>query len=113
MLKNRIVLLPFPFDDLSATKVRPAVCLTDPIGPQKHVVLAFISSRVPSAPMPTDFVIDANDPDFAATRLRAASTIQAHRLMTVTTSLIQRKLGILSARLAAQLEKRLRIVFGL
>jgi hypothetical protein len=37
MLKNRIVLLPIPFDDLTATKVRPAVCLTNPIGPHKHV----------------------------------------------------------------------------
>ena len=32
MLKGKIVLVPFPFDDLSATKVRPAVCLTDSIG---------------------------------------------------------------------------------
>jgi mRNA interferase MazF len=113
MLKNRIVLIPFPFDDLSATKVRPAVCLTDPIGPHRHVVVAFVSSRVPPVPMPTDFVIDANHSDFAATRLRAASTIQTHRLMTVTTSVIQRMLGVLSAPLAGELEKRLRVVFGL
>jgi mRNA interferase MazF len=113
MLKNRIVLLPFPFDDLSATKVRPAVCLTEPIGLHKHVVLAFISSRIPIAPLPTDLVIEATHSDFAATRLRAASTIQAHRLMTATTSVIQRKLGILSARLAGEFENRLRIVFGL
>jgi mRNA interferase MazF len=97
MLKNRIVLLPFPFDDLTATKVRPAVCLTNPIGAHKHIVLAFISSRIPAAPMPTDLVIEVSDPDFAATQLRAASTIQVHRLMTVTTSVIQRKLGVISA----------------
>lgn len=41
----KIVLVPFPFDDLSSTKVRPAVCLTDAIGPHQHVVLAFITSR--------------------------------------------------------------------
>ncbi len=113
MLKNSIVLLPFPFDDLTAMKVRPAVCLTNPISPHKHVVLAFISSRIPTAPMPTDFVIEVSHPDFAATRLRAASTIQMHRLMTVTTSVIQRKLGVVSARLVSELEKRLRVVFGL
>jgi mRNA interferase MazF len=33
MTKGRIVLVPFPFDDMTASKVRPAVCLTDPIGP--------------------------------------------------------------------------------
>jgi len=30
MTKNKVVLILFPFDDLSSTKVRPAVCLTDP-----------------------------------------------------------------------------------
>ncbi len=29
MMRGKIVLLPFPFDDFSATKVRPALCLTD------------------------------------------------------------------------------------
>ena len=37
----------FPFDDLSGSKVRPAVCLTDVVGVHGHVVLAFITSAVP------------------------------------------------------------------
>ena len=45
MTKDKIVLVPFPFDDLSAEKVRPAVCLTDPIGQHRHVILAFITSN--------------------------------------------------------------------
>jgi hypothetical protein len=32
-MKYKIVLVPFPFDDLTATKVRPAACLTDEIKP--------------------------------------------------------------------------------
>ena len=46
MTKHSIVLVPFPFDDLSSNKGRPAVCLTDPVGPHRHVILAFITSRV-------------------------------------------------------------------
>ena len=46
MAKSKVVLVPFPFDDLSATKVRPAVCLTEPIGPHRHVILAFIQALV-------------------------------------------------------------------
>lgn len=30
MTKYKVVLVPFPFDDLSSSKVRPAVCLTEP-----------------------------------------------------------------------------------
>lgn len=42
MIRGKVVLIPFPFDDFSGTKVRPAVCLTDPIGTHRHVILAFI-----------------------------------------------------------------------
>ncbi len=31
MTKYKVVLVPFPFDDLSSNKVRPAVCLTNPM----------------------------------------------------------------------------------
>jgi mRNA interferase MazF len=70
MTKYKVVLVPFPFDDLSSTKVRPAVCLTDPIGPYNHVVLAFITSQVPANPLASDFVLDAKAVGFAATGLR-------------------------------------------
>ena len=76
MMKHKVVLVPFPFDDLSSAKVRPAVCLTDSIGTHKHIILAFITSRVPAEPLPTDFVLADNDPEFAATGLRVSSTLQ-------------------------------------
>jgi mRNA-degrading endonuclease toxin of MazEF toxin-antitoxin module len=109
--RNRVVLVPFPFDDLSSTKVRPAVCLTDPIGAHRHVVLAFITSRVPAQLLDTDVVLDSQGADFAATGLRVSSTLQVHRLMTATTSLIRRQLGELSPALQAQVAQRLRRLF--
>ena len=112
MSKHKVVLVPFPFDDLSSSKVRPAVCLTDPIGPHQHVVLAFVTSRAASL-LATDLVLDARDPDFSTTGLRVASTLQLHRLMTVTIALIRRQLGELSPRLQADLNQRLRKLFGL
>jgi len=62
-MKYKIVLVPFPFDDLSSKKVRPAICLTDKIKPYNHVVLAFITSQVLPNPTATDFVIDVKDAD--------------------------------------------------
>jgi len=111
--KYKVVLVPFPFDDLSSSKVRPAVCLTEPIGPHCHVILAFITSRVPAQPLATDLVIHSKDADFFATGLRVSSTLQLHRLMTVTTVLIRRELGRLSPRMQPQVNKRLRKLFGL
>ena len=90
-----MVLIPFPFDDLSSTKVRPAVCLTEPIGPHRHVVVAFITSRVPATLLPSDVIIKQDHAALTATGLRVSSTLQLHRLMTVTTMIIRRELGTL------------------
>lgn len=111
--KYKVVLVPFPFDDLKSTKVRPAVCLTDPVGPHRHIVLAFITSQVPSQPLVTDLVLSSGDEDFKATGLRVSSTLQLHRLMTASTSLVRRQLGYLSPRLQAHAGKRLATLFDL
>jgi mRNA interferase MazF len=112
-MKYKIVLVPFPFDDLTATKVRPAVCLTDEIRPHSHIVLAFITSQVAASASPTDFVIDKSDADFATTGLKVSSTIRLHRLMTVTKSIVQRQLGELSLAQQTEIENRLRKLFSL
>lgn len=111
--KGKVVLVPFPFDDLSAAKVRPAVCLTDPVGPHHPVILAFITSRLPADLLETDLVLDSAQADFAMTGLWASSTLRLHRLMTVSTSLIQRELGALSSDMQKQVASKLRKLFGL
>ena len=58
VIRHRVVLVPFPFDDFSSIKVRPVVCLTEPLGPHRHVVLAFITSRIAGQPLETDLVLD-------------------------------------------------------
>ena len=99
MIRGKVVLVPFPFDDFSGTKVSPGVCLTDPIGTHRHVILAFISSRVPADLLETDFILDSAQADFAATGLRVSSTLRLHRLMTVSIPFLQRELGELSLRM--------------
>jgi mRNA interferase MazF len=113
MLKHKVVLVPFPFDDLSSTKVRPAVCLTDIIGVHHHIVLAFVTSRVVTQPSATDIVIDSSSTDFPHTGLRVSSALQLHRLMTVTASLIQRELGSLPPRLQQEVNTGLRKLLDL
>jgi mRNA interferase MazF len=113
MIKHKVVLVAFPFDDLSTTKVRPAVCLTNPIGSHGHVVLAFITSRISAELLPTDLIIDEHDSGFVNTGLRVSSTLQLHRLMTTATSLIRREIGTLPISMQAQVNERLRNLFDL
>ena len=113
MTKGRIVLVPFPFDDMKASKVRPAVCLTDPVGPYRHGVVAFVSSQMPVDMTTTDVVLDPQRTDFGATGLRVASVLRLHRLVTLTTSLIRRDLGKLSQAWREEVDQKLAVLFGL
>ena len=96
MTRGKVVLVAFPFDDLEGQKARPAICLTDPLGVHRHVVLAFVTSRQPEELLASDIILDPGDPDFAHTGLHVRSTVQTHRLLTVSSSLIKRELGHLS-----------------
>jgi mRNA interferase MazF len=96
MIKGKVVLVPFPFDDLSSTKVRPAVCLTSSLGVYSHIVLAFITSRVSENMLETDILLDSNHVDFPETGLRVSSILKLNRLMTVNKTIIIRELGQLS-----------------
>jgi mRNA interferase MazF len=99
MTRGKVVLVPFPFDDLTTEKARPAVCLTEPVTSHRHIVLAFVTSRQAEEPLDTDVVLAPQDPDFAQTGLQVRSTIRIHRLLTVASSIIKRKLGTLPAGL--------------
>jgi len=112
MIKGKVVLVPFPFDDLTSEKVRPAVCLTEPIGPYGHIILAFISTQIPDHPLDSD-LINSRDSDFSMTGLRDTSSLRLHRLMTVTSSIIKRKLGRISTRMEKEVDLKLIKLFSL
>ncbi len=110
-MKYKIVLVPFPFDDLSTTKVRPAICLTQQISHYNHVVIAFITSQIQKADEPSDILIQDSDSGFEKTGLRQSSAIRLHRLVTIPTDLIQRELGILSSHCHVEIENKLKQLF--
>lgn len=78
-MKHKIVLLLFPFDDLTTLKVRPAICLTSKIGFYEYVVVAFITNQIFSTPNAFDIPIIDSHPKFHKTGLKVSSTIKLHR----------------------------------
>jgi mRNA interferase MazF len=112
-MKWKIVLVTFPFDDLTGSKVRPAICLTDEIGTYRHVVIAFITSQVANASEPSDIPLLTSADDFPATGLKVSSAIRLHRLVTIPTNLMQRHLGDLPVSVQNMVAQKLRTLFGL
>jgi mRNA interferase MazF len=112
-MKGKLVLVHFPFDDFLTTKVRPALCLTEPIGSYQHVVIAFVTSQVHRADESTDLPIQTTDPDFSSTGLKVDSAIRLHRLVTIPVSLVIRELGTLSPAQQQGVTDGLRMLFAL
>lgn len=111
LVRGDIVLVPFPFTDLSGGKVRPALVI-NVIG--ADVLLAFLSSVIASEPpAPTDFVLDSSHPDFAKTDLKSAATFKLAKLVCLHRSLILRKLGRVSPAIQGELDARLARAVGL
>lgn len=112
-MQFKVILVPFPFDDLTGSKVRPAVCLTNVIGSHRHVVLAFITSNVPQRPEASDLIIDPASAGFGMTGLKVRSALRLHRLVTVSTSIIRRQLGVLPTQFQEQVRQQMRSLFNL
>ena len=87
---GEVVLVPFPFSDLSASKVRPAVCLAD--AGRGDWVLCQITSK--SFGDPAAVPLDA--PDFAAGGLLVASYARPGKLFTAHAGLFTRSVGVLT-----------------
>ena len=112
LARGDIVLVPFPFTDLTARKVRPAVVVSpDP----KHgdVVVAFISSVVTPASNPRDWVLHDSHSDFGATGLKTTSAFRMGKLLTLHRALIFRRLGRVSPAIQRELDDKLRHAVGL
>ena len=111
MVKGKIVLVSFPFDDFSEEKFRPVLCLTEFIGPHKHVLVAFITSKVKEEILDTDIIINKDDKEFKDTGLNVSSKIQLHRIMTISSSAIKRELGYIDNDLQAKIATKLKSLF--
>jgi mRNA interferase MazF len=98
-MKGKIVLVNFPFTDLSATKLRPALILHES---DEDVIALFISSRVSLRPALSDLVISEENPAFATTGLKVASVIRFDKIATLSRNLVLGEIGEITPPLAEE-----------
>jgi mRNA interferase MazF len=107
MIKFSVVLVPFPFDDFSGSKARPALCLTNKIGRFNQVIITFISSNTNQTKLDTDILIEKESHNWKGTGLFRDSLIRLHKIVTVPGSLIKRKLGSINNDLQVEVLDKL------
>jgi mRNA interferase MazF len=108
MSKGTIVLIPFPFTDLSGHKVRPALVLYNQKGGENCVV-AFISSTPHKK-------IGLNDVSVAPSEhngLKVSSTVKISKIATLQKKIILGELGSLEPVIMTKVDASLRNLLDL
>lgn len=110
--RGDIVLVSFPFTDLTSSKVRPVIVIS-PDSQREDIIIAFISSVVSKPIRDTEFLLTLDHPDFAFTGLKKDSVFKMNKLLTVSDTLILKRLGHLSPASQRELDKLLKKALGL
>jgi mRNA interferase MazF len=105
MAKGDIVLITFPFTDLTGSKLRPAVILTET---RFDLTVCFITSQT-SYPELTDVQLMPS----LATGIKKQSLIRTNKIATLDRILAKGLLGRLSNADLANLDTNLRVLFKL
>ena len=93
MRPGDIYLAQFPFGDVPGMKLRPVLLLTGPVGSVPEIVVAYISSAMPTQSLPSDVFLDPSKPEFGSTHLKTISTLRLHKLATIHSTSLARYLG--------------------
>ena len=107
MSKGAVVLVPFPFTDLSGNKVRPALVLHAQVKGDDCIV-GFISS-VQKKPEKFDVFIAQSK----SNGLKADSVIKVEKIATLQKKIFIGELGALESAYMKEVDKKLKMLFSL
>jgi mRNA interferase MazF len=108
--RSDVLLVPFPFSDLSAAKARPAVVISGRRyhSTQPDILLAAITSKLSASPDPLDYTLSG----WQAAGLRYPSAFKPV-LFTLEPRKVILHIGALTAADMAEIDNRLRLALNL
>jgi mRNA interferase MazF len=107
MLKGKIILIPFPFTNLSGSKVRPAVILSN-YKKGEDCLVAFISSLGVKR---SEFDISVKPS--SKNGLKTDSVIKADKIATLEKKIILGEIGVLEREYVVKVDEKLKKLFSL
>jgi mRNA interferase MazF len=105
-----VVLVRFPFTDLSAAKLRPALVLASH---GDDLTIVGIFSSFPQPPRKTWILLSSQDPAFSQTGLKTSSVIKAERIAVIEQSVLVRKLGSLPSSQMEEVKRAVKLALNL
>ncbi len=99
-MKGEVVVVPFPFSDLTNSKRRPAFVLANLIG--NDLILCQITSQS----INDSYAISVNDKDFETGSLSKPSNIRPNRIFTADRSIILYSIGKLKQEKITEIQNK-------
>lgn len=111
MNSGDIILIKFPFTDISSTKVRPALVISSAQFNTctQNIICLMITSQDTNV-SENDFILNETDAEFNATGLKKKSVFKVGIIHSLQKTLAMRKLGEVGAHTKNEIAKRLRRV---
>jgi mRNA interferase MazF len=104
-IKGDVIVVPFPFSDLSQSKRRPALVIRN-FG--EDLLLAQITSKT----IKNNFAIEITEADFNKGSLKVTSNIRPEKLFTCSKNLILYKVGSLKKEKTELIIKRIKEILS-
>lgn len=111
--KGTIILIPFPFTDLSSTKIRPALIVSSNIIKRDDIVVVFISSLRPKKLQKTDIALKVSDLGFKNTGLKNDSIIKINKMATLDKKIVIGELGEIDRLIQKKVNQKIKTLFDL
>lgn len=102
-MKGKIILITFPFPNLTSTKARPALVLFEG---EKDIIVVFISARIVKAG-PNDVLIKELHSEFKQTGLKVESFIKVDKIATLSKRLIIGEIGQVGPKLKKEINEKI------
>ncbi len=107
---GEIILIQFPFTNLTESKLRPALALSEK---GDDVIVIGIFSRVPEALEESWFRVEETAPWFIQTGLKKTSVIKTEKIAVIHKSLVKKKIGSLPGDELTLVKEKLRKALNL
>ena len=106
---GEIVLAAFPFTSPTGAKRRPCLVLAAGDSADDFVV-AFITTTLASAQLPSATVVSPNHPAWKQSGLKTASVIRVDKLLTLNSAVFSGAIGILPPGVLAVVRSKLKLL---
>jgi len=100
-IKGDVVIVPFPFSDLSNFKKRPALVIS-PLKGEDLILCQITSQKIFD-----NYAVGINNEDFASGSLKVKSNVRPNRIFTADKKIILYKIGYLSKEKIAEIINRI------